>query len=428
MILTFVNAGTSNASSVINYLFSENDSNGKPRNPPAELLEGDIEVTRFLIDSNSHKKFKYTSLAISFRDNEKPTDKELRDIMDSFRETFCPNLGPEKVSMLIVKHQDKSNTELHIVVPNVCIVGNRLKSFNICPPGKHNQQLQKDFSSYWNHKLDYEQVVGNPFKAAFSRFDAKTDEGGAGKERKERLSSICAERIMSGKVNNRKELIDFLSQKGCSITRKGKDYLSIKLPGKDKAIRFRGGCFVEDADYRVLIAKHNSASKTLTPVKLRQVIERMDKTTEYRKAFNEKTYTPKVRMQTIRTQKPKEIRILPKMKSRGSTVVESKAAEQRTTKVSSNQVQQSKPNFSKFKALGKSSQSATPVSSGGGALSSYGNIESQIVALGAKLSQVPPEQRPAIEKQIAMLRAQLIRMAYQIQDQKRRELNRNNKL
>lgn len=426
MILTFVNAGTSNSSSVIDYLFSAKDANGTLRNPPAELLEGDVLLTSHLIDSNN-RKFRYSSLAISFRNSEKPTDEELRNVIASFRETFCPNLGPEKANLLVVKHQDKGNVELHIIVNTVCMVGRRLKSFNIAPPGRHNQQLQRDFSALWNHKLGYEQIVENPFKASFSKFDTEVADGQKNKERKEKLSSICAEQILSGKINNRSELSKFLKNKGCIITRSGQDYLSIKFPNKDKAIRFKGGCFVQDADYRVLIAKHNTESKQLTKLKYEKLIQRMDTSIDYRRKFNDKAYTAKPMISVPKLVRTKEVKMLPKSKGNHRTSAQLGTVE---PKAQARPIQASEPSLKNFKSLGKSSvsTSATPTS-GGGAMSnsmaSYGSLEAQITALGTQLNQVPPEQRPAIEKQIALLKAQMVRLAYQIQYQKKKEQNRN---
>jgi hypothetical protein len=57
-------------------------------------------------------------------------------------------------------------------------------------------------------------------------------------------------------------------------------------------------------------------------------------------------------------------------------------------------------------------------------LESIGSIENRILALGIKLSQVPTEQRAQLEKQIAELRMQLMRLQQQLEEEKKRELNR----
>lgn len=51
MIISFFNHGTGKAASAINYLFSKHDSDGKLREPPAELFYGDADITKVLIDT-----------------------------------------------------------------------------------------------------------------------------------------------------------------------------------------------------------------------------------------------------------------------------------------------------------------------------------------------------------------------------------------
>jgi len=57
-------------------------------------------------------------------------------------------------------------------------------------------------------------------------------------------------------------------------------------------------------------------------------------------------------------------------------------------------------------------------------LADIGSIENKILALGIKLSQVPTEHRSQIEKEIAELRLQLMRLQQQLEEEKKRELNR----
>ncbi len=92
MILQFFNHGTGKSKSAINYLLSEKDSEGKIRNPPPEIFYGDTDLTGIIIDTNP-RKFKYTSGVIAFRDHEKPTKKQLNQIINSFYDYFAPGLG-----------------------------------------------------------------------------------------------------------------------------------------------------------------------------------------------------------------------------------------------------------------------------------------------------------------------------------------------
>lgn len=294
MIVQFFNSGTGKSKSAIGYLLSEKDSEGKTRNPPAEIYYGDKKLTADLIDNNPNK-FKYTSGVIAFRDHEKPTTAQMNRIIKDFYLTFCPGLGPDRVNMFIVKHQDKGNTELHFLIPMLEL--KTMKSFNISPPGKHSQQLSKDFQSIWNDKLGYAQVIEDPLKAVFSQFDKKVPTGTTSKRIKERVSQSISKAIRNGVLKNRDDFTNFLESRGCDITRKGKDYISVKFPGEKKAIKFKGPAFSANTDYQVLAKTANQQmnNTTLDPIQKINILSRMEKSVEYRLNFNKSRYTPKKR-------------------------------------------------------------------------------------------------------------------------------------
>lgn len=294
MIVKFFNTGTGKSKSAIGYLLSEKDSDGKIKNPPPEIFYGDKNLTAELIDRNLNK-FKYTSGVIAFRDNEKPTDSQLNKIVKDFYLTFCPGLGPDRVNMFIVKHQEKGNTELHILIPMLELT--TMKSFNISPPGRKSQQLQKDFSAIWNDKLGYAQVVEDPLKAIFSQFDQKVPAGEKNKRIKERVSQSISKAIRNGVLNNRDDFTNFLESRGCEITRKGKEYISVKFPGEKKAIKFKGPAFSANADYQSLAKSANQQMNetSLDPIQKIKIQSRIEETIQLRLNFNKSRYTPKKR-------------------------------------------------------------------------------------------------------------------------------------
>ena len=429
MILTFVNGGTSGPEG-INYLFSEKDANGKLRNPPAELLSGDVLLTKYLIRNNQREK-KYSSYALSFRDNEKVTDDQLKEILQSLRDTFCTGLGPDRVNMLAVKHTDKNNIEVHIVINDEELTTGR--QFNPWPPGARSKKLQQDFCAYWNHKLGFEQVVGNPFKASFSRFDAKAPaqrieqslasignaEASATKERKEKLSAIVTKAVMSGKISNRNELISFLENNECKVTRKGTDYLSVRLPGKEKSIRFRGGCFLENVDYRILIAEHNTASRQLAPYQFKKIKDNLNNAMDYKRELHARIYTP--RKKRIPKLKSEKVAGFPKVKMSSNHNSELKA--KLNTQPNANHSDKSQ-SPSKSKPTEGSSATVSSGNSNENLLISIGSMENKIFALGIKLSLVSIEQRAQIQSQIEALKIQVMRMHLQLAEAKKVELNK----
>lgn len=426
MILTFVNGGTSHQDG-IDYLFSEKDANGKERNPPPELLEGDILLTKYLIQNNPRQK-KYSSYALSFRDNEEVTDEQLKEILQSLRDNFFPGMGPDRVNMLAVKHTDKNNIEVHLIITDE--IGG--KQFNPFPPGERSKKLQRDFCAHWNHKLGFEQIVENPFKSAFSRFDAKVPndrkeeflekvrnkEGATNKERKEKLGKIMGDAAMSGKIVNRDDLINLLEKNKCKITRKGKDYISVVLPGKEKAIRFRGECFSEDVDYRVLVARHNSSSKHLKPYQVSKLEKDLEKRMEDKRDYLERVYAPKKRripkIKSAKTVNPQQIKNNKKPKKE----LQSKPSIQPVSKSSSNSFK-NKNNHDNFKSVGISGVSSS--------LEQIGSLETKILALSLQLSHVPASLRTEIERQIYEIKAQLALLQQQLEEKKKAELNNDNK-
>jgi hypothetical protein len=294
MIVKFFNTGTGKSKSAIGYLLAEKDSDGKVRNPPPEIFYGDKKLTGNLIDNNLNK-FKYTSGVIAFRDNEKPTEAQLKKIVKDFYQTFCPGLGPDRVNMFMVKHQDKGNIELHILIPMLELT--TMKSFNISPPGRKSQQLQKDFSAIWNDKLGYAQVVEDPLKAIFTQFDQKVPSGEKNKRIKERVSQSISKAIRNGVLNNREDFTNFLESRGCEITRKGKEYISVKFPGEKKAIKFKGPAFSANADYQALAKSANKQMNEtiLDPIQKIKIQTRIEETIQLRLNFNKSRYTPKKR-------------------------------------------------------------------------------------------------------------------------------------
>ncbi|WP_298610354.1 relaxase/mobilization nuclease domain-containing protein [uncultured Thiothrix sp.] len=289
MIMQFFNHGTGKSKSAINYLLQDNDSNGKPRDPKPEIFFGDPELTGLLIDNNT-KKFKYTSGVIAFRDEEKPTDAQLRKIIKSIYDTFAPGLGLNRLNMLVVRHEDKGNTELHLLIP--MIDAKTMKQFNIDPPGKHATQLVKDFSALWNHKLGYAQVSEDPLRAEFTAYDKKVPAGKSSKTIKERISIEIPKLIRKGKIKDRDDLIKFFEDRGCKITRKGVESISIKFPNQQKAIKLKGPLFSKSSDYKELVQQADKILKStfLNDFQVSNISNRLQESVNYRKNFIEGRY------------------------------------------------------------------------------------------------------------------------------------------
>jgi len=294
MIVRVFKAGISRGESPVNYLMSDRDHTGQKRAVMPEVLEGSPDLTIAVINS-IQRKHKYVSGAIAFRDNEQPTREQMKQVIQSFKKTMCPGLGPEHFNCLFVLHRDKGNTEIHFVVPMTTMSGKRM---NIHPPGKQNIQLYEAFTQVTNHELDYAQVVPDPLKLALSDFERHTPEGSKDRSNKMYLHKRLTRAIRTGQIANRDQLCMFLSEQyGVEVTRKGQDYISMKFSGAAKAKRFRGPLYNANADYPELVNSARDAKQDhhLSPSEYQQARATLSQLVEARRQFNLKAYlSPRV--------------------------------------------------------------------------------------------------------------------------------------
>lgn len=430
MIVQFFNHGTGKADSAIRYLLSDKDSNGNKRNPKAEIFYGDPDLTKILIDNNP-RKFKYTSGVIAFRDSEKPTKRQLNQIIKAFYLTFAPGLGPERLNMLIVRHEDKGNTELHLLIP--MIDAKTQKQFNIDPPGEYSNQMVKDFSAIWNHKLGYRQVVEDPLRAQFSPFDIKSPSGKKSKTIKHRLGIEIPKLIRSGKINNRNELILFLEDKGCTITRTGIDYISVKFPRQKEAIRLRGPVFRKNSNYKSLIQQADQVLNNayLNEFSLSKISIRLEDSIEYRRKFIEgrlnkpkripkgsNAYTGK-RSLTNKPENSIDNKELPiKTEISIDTSYSRKIEKTGTVKT---------PRGGSKGSQNATNSPSTKVMSNGATTSikaSLASVQTSIISALSDLTNAQtPEEKSSIELKLAELRAQETKLQFELEQARISELN-----
>ena len=293
MMVRVFNTGTGNAKSAIGYLMGKNDHTGKPRAVAPEWLCGSPSLFQLVCDSTDRKQ-KYVSGAISFRDTEHPAEEQLQNIIAAFKASFLPGLVEgDNYADAWIAHRDKGNLELHFVVAGTEIQTGR--QLNIHPPGKRNIAHFGAFTQVMNQALGFDQVTPDPLKIALNEFEAKTDAGKKSRRVKRILSSELHSHIVSGRIANRDELITHLEHSYGEITRTGKDYISIKLPGSSKAKRLKGPLFQEDADYQELVKQHQKSRQPqkLTAEEYIQAKATLEKLTQERGAYFAKRYKKK---------------------------------------------------------------------------------------------------------------------------------------
>lgn len=212
------------------------------RDPAPVVLRGDPERTMMLIDSID-RKWKYTSGVIAFTVADAPTTAEQELVMDDFEATAFAGLEREQYDILWVRHEHEGNVELHFVVPRMELTTQ--KALNIAPPG-----YEKTFDA-WRDSLNFRFGWADPSAPERAKLvqqgdhHIKTDAARvkAGLERaadpKKDITDWLTARIGAGLVSDRAGVAASLGELG-EITRQGKDYISVKPTGSDKAIRLKG--------------------------------------------------------------------------------------------------------------------------------------------------------------------------------------------
>jgi len=217
------------------------------RDPAPEILAGDPERTRMLIDA-SPNKWRYTSGVIAFERDDAPSEDEQRAVMADFEAMAFAGLERDQYDVLWVRHTHEGTTELHFVVPRLELT--TAKALNIAPPG-----YEKTFDAWrdsWNYSKGWARP-DDPARARLVRQDdhtIKTDaarlKAGLAKQDdpKAAITAWLGDRIEAGLVTDRAGIVASLAELG-EVTRQGKDYVSVKPDGFDKAIRLKGEIYGE---------------------------------------------------------------------------------------------------------------------------------------------------------------------------------------
>lgn len=290
MNVTIFPTGTGSAKSAVNYLLSDVDHNKKKRLVDPEILYGDPESFVAIANATS-RKHKYTSGVIAFRDSETLSDRQIDEVIKSFRATFLPGLETDKnYADFWVAHREKGNLELHFLYANTELTSG--SQLNIHPPGDKNIQFFNTFVSVTNDALGFAQVVPDPLKIALKPFEAKSPKGADSKQTKQELSTKLHAHILNAKIKDRNQLIGFLSKNDVQIAMVTDDYITVKLPGSQKNQRLRGPLFVKNSDYKELVKQHHESKipKFLTPNEGQAQQAKLTQFIKERSDFNHQRY------------------------------------------------------------------------------------------------------------------------------------------
>lgn len=237
MLIKFFARGRGSGSGPVDYVCHVEGR----ENAPPEVLRGDADLTKNLIDSID-RDWRYTSGVISFSLDDAPTPEQQEKVMNEFEKAAFAGLEPDQYDVLWVRHQhtEGGRIELHFVTPRMELTTG--KALNIAPPNweKYYQPLQ--------NALNYENQWADPNAPEHARNTQKATENALRARDRESIGKYIETLVAASLVANRAEIIKALEEAGLEITRRGKDYISIKDPEnpEQKAFRLKGAIYAEN--------------------------------------------------------------------------------------------------------------------------------------------------------------------------------------
>ncbi|MFP6078077.1 relaxase/mobilization nuclease domain-containing protein [Helicobacter pylori] len=223
------NQGGGDGDGSVNYLLNERVKQGT-----AKVLKGDANLTKSLLLSLT-QKHKACVGCLSFE--EPNIDESLKyELMESFENALFTENMQNRYNILWVEHTDKGRLELNFVIPRIDLITQ--KAFT---PYYHSADITR--IDIWKDYINLKHVFTNPKDLEKQHnmqcHNTKTPQGKELLATYEKLDKLIQDNL--GKLfNSRDDIINFLKDNQCEVTRQGKDYISVKLPNEPKAKRLKG--------------------------------------------------------------------------------------------------------------------------------------------------------------------------------------------
>lgn len=250
MLIKFFPGGKGRGDNLIHYLVRERDSKGLIREPRPEVLSGDPELLRRIINSLKFNT-KFQTGVISFAPEDKPTPSQQREVMESFERLAFPGLDRDQYDILWVRHShtEENRTELHFLLPTVEFSTG--KYMNVTYPGSH-KTYYGCWQDYWNCKCKWadphdparRRDIQPGFHATIDRQIQRLDIAGLATAKRDDarmdIHAYIVEQIEAGIIHDRKSLKLTLEDCGFILNREGDNYISLTGNKLKQPIRFKG--------------------------------------------------------------------------------------------------------------------------------------------------------------------------------------------
>lgn len=190
----------------------------------------------------------YTAGVLSFK--EEDIDENLKNkIMSDFEEIMFAEIAPEnRPPLLWVQHKDKGRLELNYLTFNALADKRAYKTYYHYA----DKKLFNAFCEVVNFENNIKSVLdiskGGSIGAATNNPNTSTPLNK--KEKIKELESELLALIITSKLKNRNDLIEYLEkEKNIIINRKSDSYISIKFSPEDKPTRLKGDIYGSERNY-----------------------------------------------------------------------------------------------------------------------------------------------------------------------------------
>lgn len=211
---------------------------GREGNPP-EVLRGDIQLTRELIDSQD-RKWTFTTGVISFAPTDMPSPSEQNAVMDDFERLAFAGLDRDQFDITWVRHSHTSGgrIELHFLMPRMELTTGR--ALNVAPPGW--ERTYAPLRDAWNYDKGWARP-DDPERARVQQWSLETK---TREEARTAITSYLEDRIVQGAIEHRGHMISALEEVGLDVPRAGKDYITVLDPESGQRFRLKGRVYEQD--------------------------------------------------------------------------------------------------------------------------------------------------------------------------------------
>lgn len=244
MLIKFTSGGRGGGGAVARYL-TDPERQGRDHAPP-EVLRGDMDRTRDLIDSID-RKWSYTHGVVSFALEDAPSEEQQREVMDAFEALAFAGLDPEQYDITWVRHQhtEGGRVELHFVTPRMELTTG--KSLNIAPPGWESSY--RPLRDFLNHSHGWARPDDPERARELHRAPKRDLEGLSLREGREALHGLLSGLVGAGAVRDRAGMVAALEEAGLAVPRQGKDYITVQDPETEERFRLKGRIYERDWSY-----------------------------------------------------------------------------------------------------------------------------------------------------------------------------------